>query len=93
MNDLFDSKKGQAFGMSWLSGSAIGFIIVVIVIGIGAGIVADLATSNTTAEEGAVYGDGNTAFTKFSGKFTIIASILVLVFIIGLLGLLYMRNR
>lgn len=84
-------KKGQSMG--WLTGAAIGFIILVVAVGIGASVIGDLQGDNETAEEGSVYNEGQDGFEKFSGKFTLIASVVVLVFIIGLLGMLYFKGR
>lgn len=84
-------KKGQ--NMGWLQASAIGFIILVVVVGIGASVIGDMQGDNETVEEGEVYEEGQDGFAKFSGKFTLIASIIILVFVLGLLGMLYMRGR
>lgn len=110
--------------MGWLIGVAIGFIVVVVAVGIGASIQSDQyldeACNNYTgwhynaseqrcdldgtngscaicsgdvSDTGRVYLEGLDGTDTFASKFALIASVLVLVFIIGLLGMLYFKSR
>lgn len=110
--------------LNWLVYSVIGFIVVVVVVAVGASIqsdsyvdeacvnatgsvfnqtanACDVSGTNGTcvgcrtgvSDSALVFKEGLTGTTKISGKFAIMASVLVLVFIIGLLGYLYMKKR
>jgi len=91
MKKLFEmSKKGQ--DMSWLTGAAISLVVLIVVVGFGASLIGDLSGDNTSVAEGQVYEEGQDANLKFSGKFGLIVTIVVLVFIIGLLGMLFLKG-
>lgn len=111
--------------LGWLSAAALGLIVLVVVIGVGAAISGEqradeacdsgyvlnltLTYPDQCAEEGTngtcdgcaiemtdtgqVYKEGLDGTDKFAGKFTLIASIVILVFVIGLLGMLYFKSR
>jgi len=83
------NKKGQ--NMNFLIGAAIGLVVLVVAVGIGTSLTGDLREDNTTVAEGEVYDEGTEGMQKFSGKFALIASVIVMVFIIGLL--MFLRGR
>jgi len=83
------NKKGQ--NMNFLVAAAIGLVVLAVAVGIGTSLNSDLLADNTSVEEGEVYEEAIDGMQKFSGKFALIASVIVMVFIIGLL--LFLRGR